>query len=52
VELQQIIHWLVVNGVDVMAFVNEHDRWYSLRFVQPKVMGATHSPSTDWSCSS
>lgn len=31
VEIDGVIDHLVVNGVDVTAFVNEHDRWHPLR---------------------
>ena len=30
-EIDALVEGLVVNGVDVTAFVNEHDRWYPLR---------------------
>jgi len=33
VEIDAFIDRVVVNGVDVTAFVNEHDRWYPLRSV-------------------
>jgi hypothetical protein len=33
VEIDAFIDRLVVNGVDVTAFVNEHDPWYPLRSV-------------------
>jgi DinB superfamily/Pentapeptide repeats (8 copies) len=33
VEVDAFVHRLVVNGVDVTAFVNEHDPWYPLRKV-------------------
>jgi hypothetical protein len=33
VEIDAFIDRVVVNGVDVTAFVNEHDRWYPLRTV-------------------
>jgi hypothetical protein len=33
VEIDAFVDRLVVNGVDVTAFVNEHDRWYPLRTV-------------------
>ena len=33
VEIDALVDRLVVNGVDVTAFVNEHDRWYPLRTV-------------------
>lgn len=33
VEIDALVERLVVNGVDVTAFVNEHDRWYPLRTV-------------------
>ena len=33
VEVDAFIDGLVVNGVDVTAFVNEHDPWYPLRSV-------------------
>jgi hypothetical protein len=33
VEIDAFIDRVVVNGVDVTAFVNEHDRWYPLRAV-------------------
>ena len=33
VEVDAFVDRLVVNGVDVTAFVNEHDRWYPLRAV-------------------
>jgi hypothetical protein len=33
VEIDAYIDRVVVNGVDVTAFVNEHDRWYPLRLV-------------------
>lgn len=32
-EVDAFIDRMVVNGVDVTAFVNEHDRWYPLRAV-------------------
>jgi hypothetical protein len=31
VSIDALVDRLVVNGVDVTAFVNEHDRWYPLR---------------------
>jgi DinB family protein/pentapeptide repeat protein len=33
VEIDAFIDGVVVNGVDVTAFVNDHDRWYPLRTV-------------------
>jgi hypothetical protein len=33
VEIDALVERLVVNGVDVTAFVNEHDPWYPLRTV-------------------
>ena len=33
VEIDAFIDRVVVNGVDVTAFVNEHDPWYPLRSV-------------------
>jgi DinB superfamily/Pentapeptide repeats (8 copies) len=33
VDIDAFIERVVVNGVDVTAFVNEHDRWYPLRAV-------------------
>ncbi|MFT3852061.1 MAG: DinB family protein [Ilumatobacteraceae bacterium] len=33
VEIDALVERLVVNGVDVTAFVNEHDEWYPLRTV-------------------
>lgn len=33
VEIDAFIDRFVVNGVDVTAYVNEHDRWYPLRQV-------------------
>jgi hypothetical protein len=33
VAIDAFVDRLVVNGVDVTAFVNEHDRWYPLRAV-------------------
>ncbi|MGH9272519.1 MAG: DinB family protein [Ilumatobacteraceae bacterium] len=33
VEIDALIERVVINGVDVTAFVNEHDRWYPLRAV-------------------
>lgn len=33
VEVDAYVDQLVVNGVDVTAYVNEHDRWYPLRTV-------------------
>jgi hypothetical protein len=33
VEIDAFIDRVVINGVDVTAFVNEHDRWYPLRTV-------------------
>ncbi|CAN5849998.1 MAG: DinB family protein [Ilumatobacteraceae bacterium] len=33
VEIDAFIDRVVINGVDVTAFVNEHDRWYPLRAV-------------------
>src|SRR5262249_27606162 len=31
VDIDAMIDKVVINGVDVTAFVNEHDRWYPLR---------------------
>jgi hypothetical protein len=43
VEIDSFIEGIVINGVDVTAFVNEHDRWYPLRTVlaasDPRAMG-------------
>jgi hypothetical protein len=33
VEIDAFVDRLVINGVDVTAFVNQHDRWYPLRTV-------------------
>ena len=33
VEIDAFVDQLVINGVDVTAFVNQHDRWYPLRTV-------------------
>ena len=46
VEIDALIDRVVVNGVDVTAFVNEHDRWYPLR----TVLGASDPESmrTGW----
>jgi hypothetical protein len=41
VEIDAFVDRLVVNGVDVTAFVNEHDRWFPLR----TVLGASDPPS-------
>ena len=41
VEIDAFIDRVVVNGVDVTAFVNEHDRWYPLR----SVLGASDTQS-------
>jgi hypothetical protein len=47
VEIDAFIDRFVVNGVDVTAFVNEHDRWYPLR----TVLGASDPDSmrSGWS---
>jgi uncharacterized protein YjbI with pentapeptide repeats len=34
VEIDAFIDRVVVNGVDVTAFVNDHDRWFPLRTVR------------------
>ncbi len=33
VEIEAFVERIVINGVDVTAFVNDHDRWYPLRAV-------------------
>jgi DinB superfamily/Pentapeptide repeats (8 copies) len=44
VEIDGLIEGLVVNGVDVTAYVNEHDRWYPLRgMLRPTDIAGLHA---------
>ena len=54
VEIDALVDRLVVNGVDVTAYVNEHDAWYPLRAMlrpaDPEAMRETLSAVADaWS---
>lgn len=54
VDIDGLVDRLVVNGVDVSAFVNEHDAWYPLRgMLRPTdvagVRGALDALDAAWS---